>query len=97
MKLRYININGFGVLVDESDEIKIGDLVTDKKYIGTVFFSESEGYSVMWGKGNSEDEILTPYNEEINSSGVSSWDISNSDDVLVIRPIEVDVPLINVN
>jgi len=60
-------------------------------------FSIAKQYLLNKSESMSEDEILTPYNEEINSSGVSSWDISNSDDVLVIRPIEVDVPLINVN
>ena len=43
----------------------------------------------------SEDEKMTPYNEEISPKGISSWDITNSDDVLSIAPIVMDELLKN--
>lgn len=52
--------------------------------------SESIAHLLNESITTNEDEILTPINEEIYEDGSSAWDITNSDDVLVLRLMEVD-------
>jgi hypothetical protein len=54
-----------------------------------IALSNSIAYLLKESISMNEDEILTPINEEIHED-CSAYDITNSDDVLVIRQMEVD-------
>jgi hypothetical protein len=57
--------------------------------------SESIAYLLKASISMNEDEIYTPIDEEIGEDGSSVWDITNSDDVLVLRVMEVDKSMFN--
>jgi hypothetical protein len=81
-KIKYVfmaSTSGWG------DDSVIGLFSTKEKAL-----SSSVQYLLKKSKTLSESDILTPINEDSDSLGNSSYDITNSDDILFIRLIEID-------